>query len=376
MRLLHTSDWHVGRRLRGKDRDAEHEAVLGELVELADSQSVDLTIVSGDLFDSASPSPSAERIVWRALLDLSEISPVVAIAGNHDNSDRFDAMRPVIEGTGVRLIGRPRGPDDGGVVVFDDIGVRVAALPFLSRRGVVMAEQLMETDPDQQAGEFQDRVRRLINLLCADMTPDTVNILTSHISVYGAETGGGEHIFDYAVPASVFPSFLSYVALGHYHREQQLPGAGAVRYAGSPMQLDFGEVADAKASLLVDAEAGKPARVTSVPVEAGARLVTLRGDLSEVVSSAGEAEDAFVKVVLTERARVGLADEVRDAIPNVVDVTLDKPDSLRKSRQTARSLEPSQAFAQYLDELNIEDPALLRMFNEVYEEAVGSDHSP
>lgn len=371
MRLLHTSDWHVGRRLRGQDRDAEHAAVLGELVELADSQSVDLTIVSGDLFDSASPSPSAERIVWRALLDLSEISPVLAIAGNHDNPARFDAMRPVIAGAGVRLIGRPRGPGEGGVVAFEDIGVRVAALPFVSRRGVVKAEHLMESDPDQQAGEFQDRVRRLVEWLCEDMTLDTINILTCHISVYGAETGGGEHIFDYAVPTSVFPSFLSYVALGHYHREQQLPGAGAVRYAGSPMQLDFGEVGDVKASLLVEAEAGKPARVTSVPVETGARLVTLRGTLSEVVSSAGDVEDAFVKVVLTERARVGLADEVRDAIPKAVDVTLDGPDAPRKSRRTARRLEPSQAFAQYLDELSVEDSALLQMFNEVYEEAVG-----
>ncbi|MGB8361440.1 MAG: exonuclease subunit SbcD, partial [Acidimicrobiia bacterium] len=85
MKILHTSDWHVGRRIRGRDRSEEHRAVLEELVGLAEEHKVDLTLVAGDVFDTASPAPAAEQIVWRALLDLARVSPVLVVAGNHDS---------------------------------------------------------------------------------------------------------------------------------------------------------------------------------------------------------------------------------------------------------------------------------------------------
>ena len=92
MKILHTSDWHVGRRIRGHDRSEEHRNVLAEMVGLADTNHVDLTVVAGDVFDTASPSPVSEEIVWRALLDLADIAPVLVVAGNHDSPNRLDAV--------------------------------------------------------------------------------------------------------------------------------------------------------------------------------------------------------------------------------------------------------------------------------------------
>ncbi len=206
------------------------------------------------------------------------------------------------------------------------------------------------------------------------MTPSTVNLLLSHLTVYGAETGGGErkaHIFGYAVPASVFPGHLSYVALGHLHRQQKVPHAGPVWYSGSPLQLDFGEVDDHKGVLLVEADPGLPARVTAIPLTSGRRLMTLRGELNEIVARADEVGDSYVKVVLAEKGRVGLADEVRSAIPGAVEVVLDDPDQTPKRRpDDRRSISPTDAFHRYLEERGLEDPEVEKLFATLLDEVM------
>lgn len=373
VKILHTSDWHVGRRIRGRDRSDEHRAVLAEIIELASGHQVDLTVVAGDTFDTASPTPGAEQIVWSALLELSEVSPVVVVAGNHDSPARLDAVAPLLEMGRVSVVGAPAKPGEGGVVSLDEIGVRAAMLPFVSQRGIVKVVDMMGSDPDQHAGAYQERLRRVIGALTAEMTSDTVNLLVGHLTVFGAEAGGGErqaHVFGYAVPSSVFPGHLSYVALGHLHRQQKVPHAGPVWYSGSPMQLDFGEVDDQKGVLVVEADPGLPAKVTTIPLTSGRRLTTLRGTLEEVVARAEEVFDAYVKVILTESGRVGLADEVRSAIPTTVDVVLDNPeDRPKRSHAERQTLVPTEAFHRYLTERGQEDEAVEALFSELLDEA-------
>lgn len=347
--------------------------MLTELVGLADEHRVDLTLVAGDVFDTASPTASAEKIVWRALLDLAEVSPVVVVAGNHDNPARLDAVAPLLERSGVTVLGAPRAPESGGVVELDDLGARVALLPFVSARSIVGVEDIMGSDPDQHAGLYEDRVRRVIDRLTADMTGDTVNLLASHLTVYGALAGGGErtaHIFGYAIPASLFPGHLSYVALGHLHRQQKMPHSSAVWYSGSPLQLDFGEVNDQKGALLVTAHPGKPASVQELPLTSGRGLISLTGTLEQVLARAGDTGDAYVKVVLQEPARVGLADEVRAVIPNAVEVVLATPDDGRRTgAQPRQGLSPGEAFSSYLADRESDDPKVEALFAELLDEA-------
>lgn len=373
VKVLHTSDWHVGRKIGGRDRSSEHRVVLAEIVGLAEDNDVDVTIVAGDLFDTASPSPQAEAIVWRALLDLSRVSRVVIVAGNHDNAARLEAVAPLLDLGQITVCASPVAAVDGGVLDLPDLDTRVAMLPFVSQRGIVRAGEIMNLDPDQHAGLYGERMAALIEKLTEGMGPDTVNVLTGHLTVYGAVEGGGErqaHIFGYAIPSSAFPGHLSYVALGHLHRQQKMPHGASVWYSGSPLQLDFGEVDDQKGVLLVEASPGLPAKVTSLPLTGGKRLVTLRGTLEQVLGRTGDLGDVYVKVELDEKARVGLADQVRAAIPDVVDVKLRASTEFRaQSYEDRTSVTGPEAFKKYLADNNTEDPRLESLFVELLEEA-------
>ncbi len=348
--------------------------MLGEIVGIASGHEVDLTVIAGDVFDTSSPTASAEQIVWRALLDLAEVSPVLVVAGNHDSPLRIDAIAPLLEMGRVTALGAPAKPDEGGLVDLADLDVRAALLPFVSQRGIVKVDQMMGEDPDQHAAAYQDRVRRVVEALTGGMTASTINLLLSHLTVYGAETGGGErkaHIFGYAVPTTVFPGHLSYVALGHLHRQQKVPHAGPVWYSGSPLQLDFGEVDDQKGVLMVEAEPGLPARVTAIPLTSGRRLMTIRGSLAQVIERADEVGDSYVKVVLTEKGRVGLADEVRSVLPGAVEVVLEDPDRAPKRRsEDRRSLSPTDAFHRYLAEKGQEDRDVEGLFASLLDEVM------
>ena len=147
---------------------------------------------------------------------------------------------------------------------------QLACLPFLSQRYVVRAAELMAQDAAQNAGTYAERYRAVMAALCAGFGTDTVNLVMAHGFVRGGVLGGGERdaqsIEDYWVDASVFPPSAQYVALGHLHRTQQLPGGAPIWYCGSPIQVDFGEGGDEKHVLLVDVEPGKPAKVTQRPL--------------------------------------------------------------------------------------------------------------
>jgi exonuclease SbcD len=236
----------------------------------------------------------------------------------------------------------------------------------------VSAADLMAKDPDQHAQDFEARLRLVIDALCGGMGADTVNLVVAHLSVHGARVAGSErsaHLFQYAVPAGAFPGHLSYVALGHFHRPQQVLAPAPVWYSGSPLQLDFGEAGEDKMVMLVEAEPGLPAAITSVPLTSGRRLVRLSGTLEQVAAVAGEVGDAFVRVELDEPARVGLADEVRRLLPEVVDVILARPAAEGETPPVRIGRNPRELFAEYLRGRGGDDPALLDLFDELVEEA-------
>ena len=119
MKILHTSDWHVGRTIRGRSRADEHRAVLAEIAGIAATEGVDLILVAGDLFDVVAPSAESEQIVFRALLDLANIAPVVAVAGNHDHPRRLEAVAPLLELGRVQVGATLKRPDEGGVIIAE-----------------------------------------------------------------------------------------------------------------------------------------------------------------------------------------------------------------------------------------------------------------
>jgi exonuclease SbcD len=385
MRFLHTGDWHVGKTLRGRSRADEHRSVLKEIAEIAIDQKVDIALVAGDLFDTASPTPESEEIVYGALLELSRATEwVVVISGNHDNPKRLAAVEPLMRLTNIRVLPSLARPDEGGVIVLQTKlgGARIAMLPFLSQRLIVKADDLMMRDGFEHVGSYAERAQRIIQSLCADTPPPlTVDILLAHAMVHGGVMGGGERqahtIFEYSIPATAFPSSLHYTALGHLHRAQKIAGACPIWYAGSPLQLDFGETRDDKSVNIIDAEPGVPVKVESVPLAAGRRLRYVKTTMERLIEVAHEAGDDYLRIDIDAPPTPGLADQVRERLPNAVDVQLSRrplPDEKANNPNPERNgRSPRELFHEYLSERGEDDARLKTLFDELLEEVYAPD---
>ncbi len=379
MRLLHTADWHVGKTIRGRSRTAEHEAVLGNLVRVADEEAVDMVLVVGDLFDSAAPPPEAERIVYRTLLDLGRGGrPVVVVSGNHDNPRRLAAVAPLFEHAAVHIQTAVVPPGQGGVVALEAGGVpvRLALLPFVSQRHVVGADELMGAGADHHSLQYADRIGRIVDALSGGFEDHTVNIVVAHAMVFGGVMGGGERsahtVFEYAVPATAFPVSAHYVALGHLHRAQRIAGACPIWYPGSPLALDFGEQHDVKGVLLVEALPRTPARVEPVELTGGRNFRTVSGTLVQLAEQVRDGDDAYIRVVVHELARIGLADEIRELFPEAVDIRVEPPDrdsEVGGNHIPDERVTPHQQFTGYLQAKGIDDERLVTLFDELLDEA-------
>lgn len=381
MRFLHTSDWHVGKTLKGRARLDEHESVLAEIVSIARDRDVDAVLVAGDLYDSAAPVPAAQRIVVRTLADLARSGiTVVAIAGNHDNAAALDAYRPVWSAADVTVVGRVRRPDQGGVLTFTARStgeeVRVALLPWVSQRQVVTAAELVSRTPADNAAGYDAQVRQIITALRSGFSDTAVNVVMSHVTVVGGRFGGGERqaqsIFEYTVPATAFPADAHYVALGHLHRRQNLPAPAPVHYSGAPLQVDFGEEEYAPVVCLVEAAAGTPASVTDIPLTAGRRLRTVQGDVATLATLGPSVGDDWLRVRVRQPSFPGMREEILAALPNALEIRLDPEfatPSGRADRPTTEAIasrEPADLFAEFCAARGIEPKPLLDLFQRLH----------
>jgi exonuclease SbcD len=381
MKILHTSDWHVGKVLKGQSRAAEQIAVLAELVEVARAERPDLVLVAGDMFDSAAPTPESTRIVTRALSALrGSGADVVAIAGNHDNGAALDALRPWAEAAGIRLRGTVRAAADHVIDGRTGAGEawRLVALPFLSQRYAVRATEMFELTAAEATQTYTEHLARLLGSLGGRFTAETVNLVTAHLTVVGAKTGGGERdahtIQAYAVPATVFPAGAHYVALGHLHRRQQVVGPCPVHYCGSPLAVDFGEEQNVPSVTIVEVTAQTAARTRDIPIRAAAALRTVRGTLDGL--SEMDTGDAWLRVYVREQPRAGLREEVQALLPRAVEVRID-PEMMPgfgtatgTAQRAGRS--PRELFADYLDSIGHSDEGVRGLFDQLYEEVHSS----
>jgi exonuclease SbcD len=210
--------------------------------------------------------------------------------------------------------------------------------------------------------------------LCQRFGADTVNLVIAHGMVRGGTLGGGERdaqtIEDYWIDPTAFPTSAHYVALGHLHRTQQLPGGAQIWYSGSPIQVDFGEGGDAKHVMVVDAVPGKPAVVIQVPLANARRLRTIEGTLSEIATVVADVGDDLLRVLVREPTRAGLADDVRDLLPNAIDIRVVAPDDAEEPAplSTRQGLTAHELFAAFLAEQSIADERVEQLFARLLDE--------
>ena len=269
VRLLHTSDWHLGHSLHGIGREREHAAFLAWLVEVIAREAIDAVVITGDVFDGSTPPAAAEAMWFRFLADARARTPglqVVAIAGNHDSPARLAAPAPLLEALGVRVISSvPRDPRE---LIVDVGGAVIAAVPFLR-----------PIDLPELHGHGADDPMEAVRAVYADALAAARAarrgrpiVVTGHLFVAGGTpswmserriiTGGQE-----AVDAALFDGDdVAYVALGHLHRAQRLGGREHVRYAGSPIPLAMVEAEYRHSIAIAEVEATGVARVRTIEV--------------------------------------------------------------------------------------------------------------
>ncbi|MEV5323265.1 exonuclease SbcCD subunit D [Nonomuraea sp. N2-4H] len=383
MKILHTADWHVGKVLKGRHRIDEHRAVLRDLVTIARTEDVDAVLVAGDLFDTSAPTPEAQALVLNALMALHEGGrQVVVLAGNHDNPHLLEVYRPVLGKIGVHVVGAFRRPDQGGTLAFTARSgepVRLAVLPFLSHRYVVRAAEVLAGTQAEHNRDYAARIAELVAALTAGFSADTVNLVTTHGTLPSGRFGGGERraqsIFSYYFEPTAFPPATQYAALGHLHRRQQIAGPCPIWYSGSPIAVDFGEEDNTPGALLVTVEPGRPAQVREVPITSARALATRTGTLEELEAMAPGLAETWLRVVVTEPPRPGLAEAVREILPTALEVTVHE--RFRPVRDPGRApatgpaRSPRDLFRDYLAASGRHDDRVAALFDRLHEEVTG-----
>jgi exonuclease SbcD len=345
MKIVHTSDWHIGRRWKGILRLDELEAVLDQLAGFIEEHAIDLVLHTGDVFESRNPPAEAEQLVNRFLVRVGRSgAQMLVIAGNHDDPLRLDARSLLTEFVHVQILGRPRPASRGGtrtVTTRSGETAVVAALPFASPGAWISALDLAGEEASARV-KYARMFELAVADLCAPFQPDAVNLLMAHTHLEGALFGESErrvHIAeDWAASPKALPATASYVALGHLHRPQRIDAPAPAYYAGSLLQMDFGEAGEEKSFVVVKASPGKPVRpedIQHIPYEGGLPLIDLRATLAELEEAADRHRTGWLRVTvpLTERDP-DLNRKVRELLPNalVVRAELPEPEEVPEDR--------------------------------------------
>lgn len=381
MRFLHTADWHVGKPLRGRTRFDEFAEALEEIAGIARESQVDAVLLAGDVFDSPAPPAEAEKLVYDFLARLlPERIACVVIAGNHDHPRRLAALARLLEGLRIHVRADVRPASEGGVVCVPSRDgrqeARVAVLPFVPERKVVDACQLVGPEHEWYE-EYARRLEQVLHLLTAGFTPKTVNLVMGHVLISGARVGTGErplHLGEiYGVNAQQLPANAQYIALGHLHRPQEIVAPSRTFYAGSILELDFGEKEQQKRVVIVEAAPGRASRIESVPLSSGRRLRDLAGTLEELAGMAATVGDDYLRVAVHVDGPVpGVAEQVRERMPNALDVRLVyQREAPAPAPPSTGSRAPAELFTDFYRRKHqaLPSPELLKLFHDSYEEA-------
>lgn len=357
MRLLHTSDWHLGRSFHGVDLLVAQAAFLDHLVETVRSERVDVVVVAGDVYDRALPPVDAVRLLDDALDRLLDAGArVVVSSGNHDSPQRLGFGARRAEAAGLHLRTDPA--DLHRPVILPDAHGEVAfyALPYLEPALVAQTLGTRPTHP-QVVGAALARVR-------ADLAGrgGARSVVAAHAFVSGAAPSDSERDIRVGgvgvVSRTLFDDF-SYAALGHLHGPQRL--AATVRYSGSPLPYSFSETGQVKSSLLVHVGAGRVDAVEPVPAPVHRPLAVLRGRLADLLTdpALAEAEHAFCQVVLTDGQRPSAPMErLRTRFTHTVHLAFEPEGAVRDPRsytERTRGLDDEQVCCSFVADVRGRD---------------------
>ncbi|OPY12052.1 MAG: Nuclease SbcCD subunit D [Syntrophus sp. PtaB.Bin001] len=325
MKILHTSDWHLGRALYGRKRYDEYEAFLNWLADLIEQEDIDVLLVAGDVFDNSTPSNSAQEIYYRFLCRVAA-SPrrhIVITAGNHDSPSFLNAPRELLKFLNIHVVGcASDSPDDELITIKGpdrEPLLIVCAVPYLRDRDIRTAEagESVEDKERKIIEGIRDHYRRVYDAArekCSRLKSPVPIVAMGHLYTAGGKTVDGDGVRELYigtllhVGTDVFPDHIDYLALGHLHIPQTVGGSDFIRYSGSPLPIGFGESLQGKSLVLVEFSDESP-RVADIPVPRFRELQTLRGDRQTIVRDIEELKsrgsNAWLEVLYEGREIAG-----------------------------------------------------------------------
>lgn len=297
MRILHTSDWHLGKNLEHISRIDEQREFIDWLCSTVEKQAIDLVLVAGDIYDTYNPSAAAEELFYEAIDRLSGKGKraVVVIAGNHDNPERLCAASPLAYKNGIILLGYPG--SDAGEYKTNSNGVNIVqsgpgwlelAVPGCEHHAVILtlpypSESRLEEVISQQADEglmqkaYSEKIGSILSTLSEKFRDDTVNLAVAHLFMRGGKESDSERTLQVGGALTVDPAALPakahFVALGHLHRPQEIKSAPCPTfYSGSPLAYSFSEAEHSKAVYIIEAVPGEKADIKPLYLDCGRPL--------------------------------------------------------------------------------------------------------
>ena len=397
MKILHSSDWHIGRALYGRKRYEEFEAFLNWLAGLIEDENIDVLLVAGDVFDNSTPSNYAQELYYRFLCRAAAASRrhVVVTAGNHDSPSFLNAPKELLRFLNIHVVGcASDSPADELVVLSgpdEETTLIVCAIPYLRDRDIRIAE----------AGEsVEDKERKIIEGIrshyrmvyeAAERKRSALKrpvpiVAMGHLFTAGGRTVDGDGVRELyigtllQVGKDVFPECIDYLALGHLHIPQTVGGSDFIRYAGSPLPIGFAEAQQEKSMVLVEFSDNAP-HVATIPVPRFQELRTLQGDWPTIAHGIdalkSEGSSAWLEIVYEGDE---IAGDLRERLDEAVKGTGMEILRIKNNRVLERAMS-GMHMDETLDDLNVTDvferclashevpedqrPALLSAFQEI-----------
>jgi exonuclease SbcD len=308
MRIIHTSDWHLGQYFFTKSRAAEHQSFLDWLIQQVEQHQVDALIVAGDIFDTGSPPSYARELYNRFVVALQKTScQLIILGGNHDSVATLNESKQLLSCLNAQVFAAAESEAERQIVVLNQgqaPGAILCAVPFLRPRDITVSRSgLSATEKRQELQQaisqhYQQLYQRAIDLR-ERLNVSVPIIMTGHLTTVGVSASDAERdiyigTLD-AFPAACFPP-VDYIALGHIHRAQCVAGQNHIRYSGSPIPLSFDELGADKSVFLLEFDQRSLTGVTTLTIPQFQPMRLIKGDLAEI-----ERQLAAYQTIVTDR---------------------------------------------------------------------------
>lgn len=385
MRLIHTSDWHLGQHFMGQSRKAEHQDFFAWLLTVLTAEQADALVVSGDIYDTGAPPSYARALFNRFVVSLKEscCQTAVFVGGNHDSAATLDEARELMAFLGLHVVGRVMENPSDHVILLNrkngEPGAVLCALPFVRPRDLVQSRAGQTGRQKQQALDLAiAKAYHQVFEAAKARFPDLPVLATGHLTLLGGRAG--ESVRDIyigslkALNADLLPAF-DYLALGHLHQAQAIGKTGHIRYSGSPIPLSFDEASTPKQVLKVDVQKGEPPKITPIDIPVFRNLYTLSGTLDDIAAQVNalgipDGPGAWLEVEVARDAYLpDLSEKVRQMVA-------DRPLELLRIRRKKSSgagntplpvpelleeMTEDEVFRRRLDQEDLDDPVKDRL---------------